>query len=230
MGLTGLLAKPTQTLRWVIFGENQSFFQKDSIPVMVLPIGPFSFAEAPPCDSCSWLGPESVNFHAAQYIQEELSKYSTRSLNWVPLQHPLLDSTFDLDSLEKISFPYESYFDGFQFKLIYRQKDRFTTQNIKNLLSKIGGKLGAKYLLFTHQGKVSIQPKSRLSVKGNQSISFYLVYWNVIHSYPEWILQFHFEDKSNFNDPWQKILRPSLGLRVQEMPKLLKQHLAEPVK
>ena len=53
-----------------------------------------------------------------------------------------------LGRIDSLSFPLDKWFDGFDYPLIYRETDPYTSRSIKDQLNKIGGALGHSHLLI----------------------------------------------------------------------------------
>jgi len=203
-GLFGTLLYSKPMIHTSVFGEVQGFWQKpsqtDSLQpnISVLPVYILEYQESKPCDSCHWLSQNGLEFVMDNYLLKLATSLSAHSS--VKLIHPeeqfVQANHLDLEPLlNRSKWPWFKVFYHFKEDFLFRKKDSFTPKQTKIALDQIGGKLGARYLLFSKDFKMKVYPLSSNGHTGKLQFQFYLVFWNVELSYPEWIV--FFKTKTN---------------------------------
>ncbi|MBF0431762.1 MAG: hypothetical protein HQK83_10815 [Fibrobacteria bacterium] len=216
----------------VVFSDSQHFWSTDSISALSVGIPPViasNYSESIPCDSCHWLSANGIQFRMENYLRSLIKnnmKYATTELI-VP--HGDLEKGNKVSPLkimtllDTLPLPYDKWFDSYTSPVIYRPGDRYTPKQLKQILNTLGGPLGHTHLLFVHKLSVKVFPKRSNIHQGKLHIGFYLIFWNVGLSYPEWIVSFRLETaKTDLDAPLEGLLDKHLANYLQKIPKQLK--------
>jgi len=199
--------------------------------IAVLPVYVSKYRESKPCDSCHWLSSNGLEFILENYLLKLAGSGSPHFVT--DLIHPenqfIISNKLNLEKLVRESkLPWQKVFYGFREKLIFREKDNFTPQHVKNNLNQLGGNLGANYLLMIQDLKMNVFPRSSNAHVGKLSFQFYLLFWNVKGAYPEWIIFFKTETGNiDLDVTIDKYLTKKLTPYIHSLPGRIKNHRAK---
>ena len=224
------ISKGDIQIHGVVISKNQFFLGNSlidtssysSLSIGILPINALNFKESIPCKSCNFFSSHNLPFLLENYLSKMVSNFSKISNQQLIAPHDELVKGHNLNLIryiDTINFPYDKWFYGYQEPLIYREQDNFTSREIKNQLNIIGGKLDLTHLLIPTNFNLQISPKNKRSHYGTLDYSFYLILWNVVLAYPEWIIFYHEKNNScDLDVPLNKRLNKFLSPWIADLP------------
>jgi hypothetical protein len=159
--------------------------------IAVLPITVRDYAESLPCDSCHRLSANGMEFFLENYLKDKLAqRFPSHPVELMAPSQPLLATKLDLPVyLDSLALPWEKWLAD-STELVYRPRDRAMGQAARQRLDKLGGLLGAAYLLLPARVRIHVTPRSSTSHRGGMEWGFALLLWNVAAGNPEWVLDY----------------------------------------
>jgi len=217
-----------------IFSDNQTFWNTNNtdsnFSIGILPVNTIHYKESIPCDSCHRLSPDGVHFSMENFFLQMVKLLSRGEPKLIIPENDLVKGLNIglLGTLDSLNFPLDKWFDNFEFPIIYRDSDPFTSTAIKKHLNRTGGALGHTHLLIPYQLDFKIFPSKRNDHFGDINYKFYLIFWNVKLAYPEWVISYEYMAKNQDLDaPLEKSLEENLTVYLKNLPEKVKKHRAE---
>lgn len=193
--------------------------------IAVLPVTVSGFFEKPVCDSCDRLTPNVLEFFLPAWHREILASWSRGDAFVISPEDPLLQAdTAWLNRGRAYGLPWRTWFQPSDQTLIFRPRDRFTPDSVKNRLSSLGGKLGATHLFLIDSIQVEMRSWSRGSHHGSSRLSYVAAFWDVATGQPEWAVCL------TTRQPWWSDLNAPLEPRLEPDWRLFQQHLPRRVR
>lgn len=164
----------------------------EPVKVAVLPILIRDYRESIPCDSCHRLSANGMEFFLENYLKDKIhDRFPAFAVDLIAPQLPLVQARVDLMAyLDSLELPWDRWLADSGEGVVYRPQDRFTKPAARKRLDKLGGMLGAAYLLLPARVHVMVTPNSTTSHQGGLEWSFELALWNVAAGHPEWALRY----------------------------------------
>jgi hypothetical protein len=162
------------------------------IDIAVLPIRISDYSESMPCDSCHRLSANGMEFFLENWLKDRMhDRFPARRVELIAPNQPLLETKMDLMAyLDSIPLPWGKWLSDSGEQVIYRPHDRFTTAAARKRMDKLGGMLGASYLLLPARAMVRVTPRSTTTHRGGLEWEFDLAFWNVAEGRPEWVMEY----------------------------------------
>ncbi|MDB5051008.1 MAG: hypothetical protein JWO30_4079 [Fibrobacteres bacterium] len=160
--------------------------------IAVLPVRITDYQESLPCDSCHRLSANGMEFFLENYFKDRMhDRFPGQTVELIAPNLPLLETRLNLMAyLDSVDLPWDKWLADSGQGVVYRPRDRFTKPASRKRLDKLGGMLGAAYLLLPARVRVKVTPRSSITHEGGLDWSFVLVLWNVASASPEWALQY----------------------------------------
>ena len=208
-------------------GAFQSLLQTDSLKIGLVPTWADEYAEEVSCDSCRWLSSNGVEFYLDQFFIDFFdSTLHVKNAEFLPPETPLIHAgKLSISQwIDSLDFQLNSVFDSWAGQIVYRPRDRFTTQKTKKKLSKLAGMVDASHLFLPVKVKVYVQPVKKTIAKGKLNFSMYAALWNQNLSAVELIFRVQCAGKKvDLNTNWGKWFPDSF----KKLPKMVKKGLKE---
>ena len=171
---------------------------KGAAPVRigVLPIAIKDYSESIPCDSCHRLSANGMEFFLENYFKDRLTaRFPAAGIDLIAPNAALVEKRMDLMAyLDSLSLPWDKWLADSGQQAVYRPRDRFTAPASRQRLDKLGGLLGATYLLLPARVHIRVTPLGSNMHTGGLEWGFDLVLWNVAAGGPEWAMQYREQD------------------------------------
>ncbi len=160
--------------------------------IAILPISIKDYRESLSCDSCHRLSANGMEFFLENYLKDKLAaRFPAKTVELIAPNQPLLESKLDLMSyLDGIAVPWDKWLSDSGDQVVYRPHDRATDPAARKRLDRLGGMLGAAYLLLPARMRVRVAPRSTTSHQGGLEWTFALLLWNVAAGTPEWAMEY----------------------------------------
>jgi hypothetical protein len=193
--------------------------------VAILPVTVTRFSESPVCDSCDRLSPNVLEFMLPAWKRELLAHWTKAEVTVISTGDPLLgpDSSW-VERGAPPGLPWKHWFDASGSPLIYRPRDRYTSQALRSQLSALGGRLGVTHVFLMDSVMSEVRPWGKSSHHGSFHLSYMALLWNVARGQPEWAIEVAIRGKwwSDLNAPLEPRLEPGLETMFRELPNSLK--------
>ncbi len=192
-----------------------------STRIAVLPVHVGDYRESLPCDSCHRLSANGMEFFLENYFKDRMhDRFPKQEVELIAPNQPLLESRLNLMAyLDSLRLPWDLWLADSGQEVVYRPHDRFTRPADRKRLDKLGGLLGASYLLIPAQVHVKVTPRSSTTHNGGLDWSFHLVLWNVAAGSPEWALQYAEQAESmDLDESLENRLDKGLGKAWDALP------------
>jgi hypothetical protein len=162
------------------------------IDIAVLPIRIADYSESMPCDSCHRLSANGMEFFLENWLKDRMhDRFPARRVELIAPNQPLLETKMDLMAyLDSIALPWGKWLSDSGEQAIYRPHDRYTPAAVRKRMDKLGGMLGASYLLLPARARVRVTPRSTTTHRGGLEWRFDLAFWNVAEGRPEWVMEY----------------------------------------
>lgn len=198
--------------------------QTPKINLAILPVTVKEYKESLPCDSCHRLSANGMEFFLENWLKDRLhDRFPAWSVELVAPSQPLLEGKLDLIGYQdSLVFPWDRWFPDSTESLVYRPKDRYTSEATRKRMDRLGGLLGASHLILPCRARVSVTPKTSITHEGGLEWGFSLVLWNVAAGTPEWALDYRSrEEGMNLDESLEGRLDKALGGAWNELPRRL---------
>jgi hypothetical protein len=192
-----------------------------SLDIAVLPIRIGDYSESMPCDSCHRLSANGMEFFLENWLKDRMqARFPARKVELIAPNQPLLETRLDLMAyLDSIALPWGKWLSDSGEQVIYRPHDRFTPSAARKRMDRLGGMLGASYLLLPARAAVRVTPHSSTSHRGGLEWKFDLVFWNVAEGRPEWAMEYAENDpEMDLDDSLDGRLDKGLGKVWDSLP------------
>lgn len=204
----------------------------DTLRLAVLPIRLRDYSETLPCDSCHRLSANGMEFFLENYLRDRMEKRFPRlRVDLAAPSDPIVHNRVDLmASLDSLDLPWGTWLADSGEAVVYRPRDRFTDAASRRRLDRLGGLLGADYLLLPARMRVRVKPIASTAHMGGLEWGFCLALWNVAEGRPEWALDYRESEAAmDLDESLEKRLDKALGAVWDGLPgELRAQWAAEP--
>ena len=191
------------------------------IRIGVLPIAIKDYSESIPCDSCHRLSANGMEFFLENYFKDRLAaRFPAAGIDLIAPNAALVEKRLNLMAyLDSLNLPWDKWLADSGQQAVYRPRDRFTAPAARQRLDKLGGMLGAAYLLLPARVHIRVTPLASNMHTGGLEWGFDLVLWNVAAGAPEWAMQYREQDGGmDLDQSLETRLDKALGAAWDGMP------------
>lgn len=191
------------------------------VKIAVLPVAVKDWSESIPCDSCHRLSPNGMEFFLENWSKDRLqARFPGHAVELIAPSAPLVEKKVNLMAyLDSLVLPWDRWLGDSGEAVIYRPRDRFTSEAARKRLDRLGGLLGATHLLWPTRVKVRLTPTASNMHTGGLAWRFDIMLWNVAAGRPEWAMRF--EERTLLTDldaAMEERLDKTLGAAWDGMP------------
>jgi hypothetical protein len=155
--------------------------KSEAIRLAVLPIAIKDYSESLPCDSCHRLSANGMEFFLENYLRARMeTRFPGQHVELVAPSDPLMEKRMNLMGyLDSLRLPWAKWLPDSGEAVIFRPSDRYTDAGMRKRLDRLGGMLGATYLLIPARAHARVKPVASNTHTGGLEWGFSLVLWNV---------------------------------------------------